>query len=108
MTFLHVSIVWSGPAKPPQQLAGILNLAIDWIALGPTLYVIYTADSTYDWQSRFQAVVSTTDSFLITEIKDPVWAGGWMPKAFWEWLQKLRPPQLGGLPAAQILPPAKY
>lgn len=106
MTFLHISIVWDGPAKPPEQLKGILALATDWISLGPTLYVIYTNEDVFVWQDRFRAVAADSDSFLITEIANTTWTGGWMPKAFWAWLRKDRSTPFGA--SAPYLPPPRY
>lgn len=90
MNFLHISIVWKKQVKSMEVLRPILDLASDWVGYGNTIYLLYTHEDIFVWQSRFRAVIAEEDSFLITLIADINYVGGWMPKSFWNLLDSKR------------------
>lgn len=104
---LHVSIVWGGQAKPPDQLRPVLDFADDWMAWGTGFYVIKTSESIYTWQGRFKAVIGDGDHFFISEIADVTQTGGWMTMAFWERLRKPDTPTLQDIYSTILPPPSR-
>jgi len=109
MNCFHVSIVWAGTGKPAEQLKGILDLADDWLAMGNSLFIVFSSDSLYDWQQRFYAVIGTNDYVFISQIKDVQQdTAGFMTGNYWRWLRKDRRPLTiasSTLPVPQFLPP---
>lgn len=90
MHFFHISIVWGAHQKPIDQLSPIFDLAEDWMAISPGLYIIYTAENVFVWQGRITAIMGPYDNFLISQISNIYETGGWTSSKFWEWLRKQR------------------
>jgi hypothetical protein len=88
--YFHISIIWTTPAKPLDQLRPIFDLALEWIFYGGNNWIIYTGESTYTWQGRMRAVTNDSDFFFICEIANIENSGGWLPKWVWDWIKKER------------------
>ncbi|MFZ1087028.1 MAG: hypothetical protein WAN35_18855 [Terracidiphilus sp.] len=90
MRFFHISIVWGGPVKLPDQLKPIFDLASDWITYGGGNYIIYTSEDVFTWQGRISAIIGPEDTFLLCEISNIENSGGWLAKWIWDWIRKPR------------------
>jgi hypothetical protein len=66
-----------------------INLAVDWIRLSPSFWIVYTTSDADKWQARLRPFVEPGGRLFICKL-DLSDRQGWAPQKFWEWLKKDR------------------
>lgn len=63
-----------------------LNRANDWIEFRSNTWLVWTKQSSKTWYRRLKPFLSDGDNVFVcaVNIED---RGGWMPKAFWEFVR---------------------
>ena len=70
----------------PDVLVKQLDLALDWVRLTPTSWLLYTSKDPKTWYARFRKV-SENGRVFISQVSGSE-RSGYMPKLVWEFIRK--------------------
>ena len=85
--FLILLADFKGQEEPdPKMLVKQLDLALDWVRLTPSSWLLYTSKDAKIWYTRFRKI-SEKGRVFISQV-DGSDKSGYMPKPVWEFIRK--------------------
>jgi len=72
-----------------EKIRPVLDKALDWIEISPNSWIVWTSSSPERWYSRIKKSFGEKTRIFICSI-DASERHGWMPKEFWNFLNKDR------------------
>jgi hypothetical protein len=71
----------------PHDIEKTFNLAIDWFRFHSSMWVIYTNQDAETWYHRLKEFIHPGGHLFVCKL-DVTDRHGWLPKAFWDWVQE--------------------
>ncbi|WP_156461302.1 hypothetical protein [Devosia sp. Root436] len=86
--FRFVVVSWdtNGRERDREKFVEALNKANDWIEFRENTWLVWTKQSSKTWYNRLKPHIGDRDNVFVVaaDISD---RGGWMPRAFWDFVR---------------------
>jgi hypothetical protein len=84
--FIVVSWDTKGRDRDEEQFLKKLDRARDWIKFRDKSWLVYTSVSSKTWYERLKPHIGDRDNLFVVSV-DITDRGGWMPRAFWDFVK---------------------
>mgnify|MGYP004561589991 CR=1 FL=1 len=90
--FHFVVVSWNthGKERDSENFINTLNKANDWIEFQDKVWLVWTKQTSKTWYERLKPHIGERDNLFVIAA-DVTDRGGWMPRAFWEFVKRKTP-----------------